>query len=184
MLSTLLLGASMLVGQAGNPSAYEHLKDLEWLIGKSVGEYELPDGRPEMGKAGARVVRRVSARWALNKSAIIFNMSNSVDGVPCDSWLELATWDPKAKCIAHTILLPGGSTSTGVWSKEGDKFILKWSCTDVDGNEYAGIGRMHSTGPGTCVWQITDCTRNGKEIPDIPEVQFKWETKKKRRAAK
>ena len=53
MLSTtLLLAASMVVGQAGKPSAYKHLKDLEWLIGKSVGEYELPDGRRKKEKAG------------------------------------------------------------------------------------------------------------------------------------
>ncbi len=185
MLSTtLLLAASMVVGQADQPSAYEHMKGLESLIGKSVGEYELPDGRPEMGKAGARVVRRVSARWALKRSIVIFSFSNSIDGAPAASWLEFAGWDPKEDCIAHSILLPGGSSSTGVWSTEGDDLILKWSCTRADGVEYGGMSRVHPTGPDTYTWTMTDCTRNGESIADLPVVQCKREPISRKRAAK
>jgi len=183
MLSTaFLLAASMVVGQAEKPSAYQHMKDLEVLIGTSEGTYELPEGRPEIGKAGAQIVRRVSARWALNKSVVIFRFERLVDGKPAIQWMELASWDPREKRIVHSILVPGGSSSTGVWSKEGDELILKWSVALADGIEYAGKSRMHSTGPDTYIWQITDCVRNGKSIPDLPEVRFEPIAGKQKRA--
>jgi hypothetical protein len=182
MLTTVLLAATMVVGQAEEQSAYKHMKDLEFLIGTSVGEYELPEGRPKIGKAGTKITRRVSARWALNKSAIIFRMSRLVDGEPAIEWMEVAIWDPKEACIVHSILAPGGSHSTGVWSKEGDELILKWSAALADGTEYAGTGRMRSTAPGKYTWCITNCTRNGEEIPDIPVVEFKTQAAKRKRA--
>ena len=57
------------MAQTEESSAYEQLKQLEWLIGDQVGEYQLPEGRPEFGPAGAKVVREVSVRWASTRAS-------------------------------------------------------------------------------------------------------------------
>jgi hypothetical protein len=172
MLSTaVLMAASMVVGQADRESSYEHMKDLEMLIGTSVGVFELPVGRPEIGEARSKIERRVSARWALNRSVVVFRFSRLVDDEPTVKWMELAYWNPEMNRIEHSILVPGGSSSTGVWSKEGDELILRWSVVLPD-VKYAGISRMRSTGSDTYDWTIKNCSRNGESIPDLPVVKF------------
>jgi hypothetical protein len=69
-IAGLVVATSVLLGQAPQPSAYEHLKGLEWLVGHAVGEYKIAEGWNASAPVGTKVVRRSSTRWALNLSLI------------------------------------------------------------------------------------------------------------------
>ena len=166
-IASLIVVTSALLGQAQQPSAYEHLKGLEWLVGHAVGEYTIPAGWDASAPVGTKVIRRSSTRWALNKSILYIELSETTEGRPPEEWVEIVGWDPAKKQIVHWLLNPGGGSGSGVWTKNGDEWQLKWNSL-FGGANYSGIGRMKVTGKNTFTWAITDATKDGQAIADIP----------------
>ena len=82
-LAVMFLCLSTTVSHAQNavPSAYEHLKGLEWLIGDQVGEYNVQEGWAEFAPVGTKITRQVSVRWALNKSIIVAQITTTLEGL-------------------------------------------------------------------------------------------------------
>ena len=152
-------------------SAYEQLKDLEWLIGDQVGEYNVQEGWEEFAPVGTKITRQVSVRWALNKSIMVAQITSTSEGRAPVVSSEIASWDPKAKQIVHSIYSPDGNGS-GVWSKDGDEWLLQWTNATAKEVVYSGTSRMRKTGADTSVWRVTDCTKDGRKIADIPVVNF------------
>ena len=108
----------------------------------------------------------------INKSIMIADITTRIEGRPAVRLMEIASWEPKAKQIVHVILGPGENGS-GVWSKEGDEWLLKWSVVSANKHTYSGTGRIRTTGPNTSTWQVTDCMKDDQKIADIPVVHFK-----------
>lgn len=168
-----ILLARVKTTQSDQFTAYEHLKGLEWMVGSMVGSYTIPEGWDELAPVGTKVVRRVSARWALNRSLLVADISTEIEGQPAFKSLEIAGWDPKSGQIVHWIFSAGGGSGSGVWAQEGGECVLNWTSTTPGGTIYTGVGRMRPTGPDTSEWRITDGTKNGEKIADIPSVLFK-----------
>ena len=58
------------------PGNYEHLKQLEPLIGAWTGEWVLSQDRPTAGiKKGKNLPVTVTYKWDVNKSAILIHVS-------------------------------------------------------------------------------------------------------------
>lgn len=169
-IAGVLIATSLLLGQTEQTSAYQHLKGLEWLVGHAVGDYTIPDGWDASAPVGTKVVRRSSTRWALDKSILYIELSETAEGRRPEEWLEIIGWDPEKEQIVHWILSPGGGSGSGVWSNNGGEWQLKWT-SQYAGAKYSGTGRMRETGKDTFTWGITDATKDGKAIADIPVTQ-------------
>ena len=83
LIATLLLAASMVVGQAGDASPhYQHLKNLEYFAGvwEIVGKVEVKDefsGLDELTEAPLRQV--VSYEWFKNKNFMVWTVRDTPD---------------------------------------------------------------------------------------------------------
>jgi hypothetical protein len=142
------------------------------MVGSKAGQYTVQEGWDEFAPVGTKVVRRVSIRWALNRSLLIASVSTEVAGRSPVKSMEIAGWDPKSQQIVHWIFSPGGGSGSGTWSQDGDKWMLKWTSTTPRGNVYSGTGHMRPTGSATSEWSVSDAMKNGQEISDIPTVVF------------
>jgi hypothetical protein len=170
--AAVFFATGLAYGQAPQPSAYEHLKGLEWLVGDKVGQYTVRQGWDEFAPVGTEVTRRVSVRWGLNKSVLQARVTTSIEGKPPITSLEIISWDPKAGQLVHSILSPGGGGGSGVWTQDGDEWQLKWTSVTPSGTTFAGTSRIQETSEDTSVWKVVDATKDGEKIADIPAVKF------------
>ena len=148
MLSTtLLLAASMVVGQAEakspmKPIVYEHLKALECFVGKWESKATLPDDTPQSEKlgelSGKEVVIRSTVRWTPGMCAQIENANYNIRGVEVIKGTAIRAWDQAAKNICSHTFTSHKGTWAGVWVKVGDKWIHEFEGTDLDDKKVTG----------------------------------------------
>jgi len=149
------------------------LKDLAWIIGEWQGEYILPEGFPELGPAGSKVVRNELWQWTLAREFIVLRSRDEIDGKVSSTGHELVGFDDATGKLAHWLFGSTGGHGTGVWSREGDRWMLKWEAAAPGGKKFAGTSDQILIDADTYTWQMRDLTENGKKIPDWPKVTLK-----------
>ena len=166
--------SKMALGQKKAPGPdYEHLKQLEWLIGEWEGTMVVPPSFPEIYPEGATVVSKQRCYWMQNKSYMGFEFRDFVDGKLAHEGFEMIGVDPESKQPIHWIFSVAGGYGTGKWSRDGKTWKLEWNATLPNEAEYKGISDHIPVNKNTYKWQIRDATRNGKKVPDYPIVEFK-----------
>lgn len=158
------------------PSAYEHLKPLEWLIGDWVGDMTLDYDLPPLRK-GTRVEYHNSYRWIMDRNYIVFDgfMVAKDDGRRVASDHEIISWDPVKKKLVHSIFGVNGR-GAGMWDDAGPKPRLRWSGDLHAGGTMAGTSYLESRNAAMHTWQIRDFTLNGMKQDNQPLVTFKRKT--------
>ncbi|MCI0740396.1 MAG: SgcJ/EcaC family oxidoreductase [Gemmataceae bacterium] len=99
---------------------YEHLRDLEWLIGDWIDES--PDAIVE-----------TSYRWAENKTFLLQEFTVRVKGRSTLKGSARIGWDPLAKHIRSWIFDSEGGFGEGHWSLVDDTWVIKAKGVSDDG---------------------------------------------------
>lgn len=156
------------------PSAYEHLKPLEWGIGDWVGEWALPY---DLGpfKKGDRVEFHVSSQWIVNRNSIVVDTCIVKDGRRFPDTHEIISWDAAKKKPVHTFFDSDAGRGNGEWADVGKKPKLRWSYDSKTGRT-EGTSHMEVRDANTYTWQIRDVTLNGAKQDDYLLVTFKRKT--------
>ena len=81
---------------------------------------------------GTKITRQVSVRWALNKSIVVAQITTVFEGRAPVVSTEDCLLEPQGKQIAPLDLL-ARRERFGVWSKDGDDWLLKWSNAMANG---------------------------------------------------
>jgi uncharacterized protein (TIGR02246 family) len=110
---------------AEDVAPYEHLKELEWLVGDWVDESE-----------DAQVASTV--RWGQGKAYLVRDYSVQVKGETATSGLMIIAWDPQSEQIKSWIFNADGSRGEGSWTRAADN---QWV---VKAHGSAGDGRATS----------------------------------------
>ena len=182
MLSTsLLLAASLVVGQADiateqTKANVPHVADLAWLVGDWQGEYVLPEGVPEMGPAGSKVFSMHTWRWTLGKKFITLRIQEEINGKVVSTGEEILGKDQSTGALAHWFFGSTGIHGSGTWSRNGDRWELKWRGFALGGKKYEAIGDHVQIDAHGYTWQLRDMTEDGRRIPDWPKVTFRRKT--------
>ena len=143
------------------PDNYEHLRGLEWAIGEWVDE---GDG-PETG--------HVTFEWSPEGNFIISTQAVTVKDTLVSRVTEWVGWDPSVSQVRSWSFEADGGFGEGVWSNQGDQWIIKTNVILPDGKKLAATNIVTRTGPDTVTWQSKDRTLDGKELPDIKETKMK-----------
>jgi uncharacterized protein (TIGR02246 family) len=88
------------------PTAYEHLKDLEWMIGTWIDQDE--DARIE-----------TACEWTKNQTFITRSFAIAVRDRLEVAGMQFVGWDPAAKQIRSWVFDSDGGFGEGVWKKHG-----------------------------------------------------------------
>jgi hypothetical protein len=143
------------------PGNYEHLRGLEWAIGEWIDE---GDG-PEVGY--------VTFEWSPEGNFIISTQAVTVKDTLVSRVTEWIGWDPTRSQVRSWSFEADGGIGEGIWSNQGDQWIIKTNAILPDGKKLAATNVVTRTGPDAITWQSKDRTLDGKDLPDVKETKMK-----------
>ncbi|HEV3022521.1 MAG TPA: hypothetical protein VGX76_08635, partial [Pirellulales bacterium] len=135
------------------------MAQLEWMIGDWV------DDGPD-----SLVV--TSARWSDNHRYILGDFTIEVSGRTALSGTQRIGWDPLAKVIRSWTFDSEGGFSEGVYSQDGDQWIVKMRGVTHDGKLASSTNVTTLKGKDRRTWESHDRVVGGEVQPDIEEVSI------------
>jgi uncharacterized protein (TIGR02246 family) len=143
------------------PTNYEHLRQMEWLIGEWADEVEGVE------------VGRMAFTWSENQGFLVNTYSTTAKNITLSSGTQWIGWDPSANRYRSWTFDSMGGFGEGSWSKDGNKWIIKSTAVLQDGRKMAATNIVTRIDADTISWQGKDRTIDGRPIPDMKEVKMK-----------
>lgn len=135
----------------------EQMQQLAWLIGDWVDESE-----------DSLVL--TSYRWTDNQNYILSEFTVHVAGHPAMSGSQRLTWDPLAKQIRSWVFDSEGGFGEGLWSRDGNQWIVKMRSITRDGKVASATNIVTMLSKDRLTWQSRDRIVGGERTGDIDEV--------------
>lgn len=141
------------------PSNYEYLRPLERMIGEWAGQ-----------SADGKVESRIIFEWGPGKNFIVATRTMEYGDAVMQNGTQWIGWDPVAKEIRSWTFEADGGFSEATWSKDGDKWTIKFNSSVVDGSKVSGISTATMVDGDTLKIKTTDQKMDGNPLPDTPEI--------------
>ncbi len=138
-------------------SNYEHLKDLEWMIGTWVDEDE--QNRIE-----------TTCQWTKNRNFITRSFTLAVRDRIDMAGMQIIGWDPAAKQIRSWVFDSDGGFGTAVWRKKGKSWYVQSTGTLPDGGKTSSVNIITWVDDNAFTWQSVNRVAGGELLPNIDEV--------------
>ncbi len=139
------------------PAPEEQLKQLRWMIGDWVDE------SPE-------ALVMTSYRWTDNRCYILSEFKVQIGGRPMMTGSQRIGWDPLAKKIRSWVFDSEGGFGEGIWTREGNRWIVKRTGVTRDGKIASGTNVITRVSKDRMTWQARDRIVGGDKTPDIEEI--------------
>jgi uncharacterized protein (TIGR02246 family) len=143
------------------PSNAAHFEDLEWLIGEWTGE-------AEKGESGT-----ASYAWAENQNFIVSSFATTQNGIPVVGGTQWIGWDAVDKQIRSYSFYSGGGIGEAIWTKDGDKWLLKTTAKTAAGKKVSATNIVTKVDADHMTWQVTQLIVDGKSMPDVAPIKMK-----------
>ena len=140
-------------------TAENELKQLGWLIGQWVDE-------------SPAAMTITSYRWADNRQTILCDFQIQVGGRPAMTGTHRISWDPVAKKLHSWIFDSEGGFVEGLWTRNGNQWLLKMTGTTRDGKPASSTNVITRTAKDRMTWQSRDRVIGDEVRPNIEEVQI------------
>jgi uncharacterized protein (TIGR02246 family) len=142
------------------PSNYEHLKELEWMIGSWVDEDQ-------------NAVITTDCEWTKNRNFMTRSFAAVVGDDVNRSGMQIVGWDPAAKQIRSWVFDSDGGFSEGTWTRKGEKWFVQQKGTLPDGGQTSALNVFTHVDDNTFTFQSLHREVDGEMLPNIEEVQIK-----------
>ncbi len=139
------------------PTPEEQLKQLQWMIGEWVDE------SPE-------ALVMTSYRWTDNQCYILSEFKVQIGGRPVMTGTQRIGWDPLAKTIRSWVFDSEGGFGEGIWTREGNQWIVKRTGVTRDGKTASSTNIITQVSKDRMTWQSRDRIVGGEKTPDIEEI--------------
>lgn len=140
-------------------SNYQHLKDLEWMIGTWVDQDE-----------HSKI--ETTSQWTKNQNFISRTFTASVEGETDLSGVQLIGWDPVAQNIRSWVFDSDGGFGSATWKKKENRWIVNASATLSDGRRASAIRTITLVDDKTITWQASGRELDGEILPNIEPIQL------------
>ncbi|CRX38010.1 YybH family protein [Estrella lausannensis] len=148
------------IEQGDAPTNYEHLKELEWMIGNWIDEDEESENSLEFS-------------WDRYKNFITQKFTLVSEGVFQLEGRQLIAWDPSQERIRSWVFDSDGGFGEGIWHKKGDSWVVETSHTLADGSKASATNIYTPIDKDTYRWESTGREVGGELLPDIEPVTVK-----------
>lgn len=141
------------------PSNYEHLKELEWMVGAWIDKDE-----------DAQTTVQTDCNWTKNKNfmtrsfAIVFRDQVEIAG------MQVIGWDPVAKQIRSWVFDSDGGFAEGKWIHKGNRWVIQQTGTLPDGRKSSAVSIIEPVDPNSFTWQTVQRSVGGDVLPDVEEI--------------
>jgi len=140
-------------------SAYEHLKDLEWMIGSWVDNDE---------DSGVSI--QTDCAWSKNKSFMTRSFAVVIGDQVDMAGMQVVGWDPAAKQIRSWVFDSDGGFGEGRWTHKGNRWFIQVTGTLPDGGRSTAVNIITEVDANSLTWQSVDREVNGELQPNVDEV--------------
>ncbi len=154
---------------ASEPTAHEHLQELEWLIGDWVDESDEAEVH-------------TTCRWSENRSFLLRSFHVRIRGQSALSGTQRIGWDPRLKQIRSWVFDSDGGFSEGLWSRDGERWVIKKTGVLKDGRTASATNVLTRANKDTMKWASTDRTFGADVLADAEEITLVREPPKPRSA--
>jgi hypothetical protein len=149
--------------RAARPSAaeevshYEHLKELEWMIGEWVDE-------------GEEATITTVCKWTKNRNFMTRSFTVTfAEGLELEG-TQVVGWDPVARQIRSWMFDSEGGFGQGRWTRQGNRWVVKASQVLKGGRRASAINVLTYVDQNTFTWQSIGREIAGELQPNVPEV--------------
>ncbi len=141
------------------PSNYEHLKELQWMI----GSWHDDDPRP-----GVEI--QTDCEWTKNKNFITRSFAIAIGDQVNKSGMQIIGWDPVAKEIHSWVFDSDGGYAEGTWTHSGKQWSIHNKGTLPDGSKVTSVNIMTQLDPDSFKWESVNRTIDDELLPNVEPV--------------
>ena len=139
------------------PSNYEHLKELEWMVGSWIDEDE-------------HATIQTDCEWTKNRNFLTRSFA-VVAGDQIDmSGMQIIGWDPIAKQIRSWVFDSDGTFAEGTWTRKDNRWLIQQSGTLPEGKKSSALNIITYVDDASCTWQSVNRELDGEMLPNVEEV--------------
>jgi uncharacterized protein (TIGR02246 family) len=139
------------------PSNFEHLKELEWMMGSWIDQDE-----------DATV--QTDCEWTRNQNFINRSFAVVVGDQVDLAGMQIIGWDPIAKQIRSWIFDSDGGYSEGKWTRKGERWLIQQNGTLQDGRRSSAVNIITRVDDDSFTWQSIQREIDGDVLPNVDEV--------------
>jgi len=140
-------------------SHYEHLKDLEWMVGSWVDQND-----------EATVI--TECQWTRNNNFMTRSFTVQVGDQIDMAGMQIIGWDPTEKKIRSWVFDSDGGFGQATWSKKGNSWHVHQAGVLPDGRKSSAVNIITYIDDRTCTLQSVNRTVDGELLPNVSEVQL------------
>ena len=111
-----------------------------------------------------------SYRWTDNQCYILSEFKVQIGGRPVMTGSQRIGWDPLAKKIRSWVFDSEGGFGEGLWTREGNQWIVKMTGVTRDGKIASATNIITKVSKDRMTWQSRDRIVGGEKMPDIKEI--------------
>ena len=141
------------------PSNYEHLKELEWMI----GSWHDDDPRPA-------VEIQTDCSWTKNKNFMTRSFAVAIGNEVRKSGMQIIGWDPVAKQIHSWVFDSDGGFGDGTWTHKGSKWLIQSTATLPDGGKATSLNIVTRLNDNSFTWDSVNREIDGELQPNAEPV--------------
>jgi uncharacterized protein (TIGR02246 family) len=140
-------------------SGYDHLKDLEWMVGKWIDNDDEDNATIE-----------TDCNWTKNKNFMTRSFAVVVGDQVDLSGMQIVGWDPATKQIRSWVFDSDGGFAEGKWTKKGNRWVIQQTGTLPDGRKASEVNIIKQLDNNSFTWQTVQRSVGADELPDVEEV--------------
>lgn len=141
-------------------SNYEHLKELEWMIGTWID-------------ADEQSTVRTVCEWTKNRNFITRSFSVSIQDRIDLEGTQVIGWDAANQRIRSWMFDSDGGFGQADWARDGDRWIVTTQRTLPTGQRGTAVTVMTYVDDQTMRWKSVSREIDGELLPNIEEVTIK-----------
>lgn len=140
------------------PSNYEHLQELEWMVGSWVDNND----------PGVSI--QTDCEWTKNRNFMTRSFAVVIGDQIGMSGMQIVGWDPAAKQIRSWVFDSGGGFGEGKWTRKENRWIIQSAGTLPDGGRATATNIVTRVDDNSFTWQSVNRGVDGELLPNVDEV--------------
>jgi uncharacterized protein (TIGR02246 family) len=141
------------------PSNFEHLKELDWMVGSWVDKVEDDE-----------VTIQTDCEWTKNRNFMTRSFAVAIGDQVNKSGMQIIGWDPTNKKIHSWVFDSDGGFSEGDWTHKGKKWVIKQHGTLPDGGKTSATNILTEVDNDSYTWESIHRDIDGEMQPNVEEV--------------
>jgi uncharacterized protein (TIGR02246 family) len=139
------------------PSNYDHLKELDWMVGSWVDQDD-------------RATVQTDCEWTKNKNFMTRSFAAVIGDSVDMAGMQFIGWDPTAKRIRSWVFDSDGGYSEGKWTRKENRWVIQQTGVLPDGRKTSAVNIIKRIDDDSFTWQSVQRDVGGDVLPDVDEV--------------